>query len=165
MLMGTPVLSSAISTVATALPLWLTATIALRQFAVIISISLSVSFFFALLMLVPLLGMFGPKGRPPPAAGDTSEKRSAATLCLQGCRVFFSSRLHRAAVACAFCLLLMVRCPSSHMVHIYIYTPAFTPPSRHLPATFPPPPSPDTLGPVSQTSSLHPAALERTGLQ
>eukprot|EP00892_Ulva_mutabilis_P011332 jgi/Ulvmu1/8571/UM045_0013.1 len=110
MLMGTPVLSSAVSTVATALPLWLTATIALRQFAVIISISLSASFIFALLMLVPLLGMFGPKGRDTVADGGNA---TAAARCMEGSRVFFSSRLHRAAIACTVSLLLMIAVPES----------------------------------------------------
>lgn len=111
MLMGTPVLSSALSTVATALPLWLTATIALRQFAVIISLSLSVSFVFALCMLVPLLGMLGPRGRVP--AGDGDSKATTASVCLAGCRTFFGSRMHRGAVACTVCLLIMVSPPVS----------------------------------------------------
>ena len=75
MLMGTPVLSSAASTVAAALPLWLTETVALNQFGVIIAISLSVSFFYAALMLVPLLAMVGPQGAHGGHAADGGRRQ------------------------------------------------------------------------------------------
>ena len=100
MLMGTPVLSSAVSTVATALPLWLTATRALHKFGVVIAISLSVSFVYALLMLIPLLSMFGPQRARHPWL------RARAWW-----RAMWSSALARAALACAVCLGFLVRFP------------------------------------------------------
>lgn len=101
-MMGTPVASSALSTVATALPLWLTQTVALRQFAAIIAISLSLSFVYALFMLVPLLAMLGPN--KPKALTDTDAPGIVAMV-----RKAFSSVSARAGLACALCLAIMVR--------------------------------------------------------
>jgi multidrug efflux pump subunit AcrB len=96
-LMGTPVFSSAASTVATALPLWLTATVALNQFGVIIAISLSVSFFYALLMLIPLLATLGPERRHGDQGEHTSWWRALLSVCL-----------NRAAIVSGASLLMMV---------------------------------------------------------
>lgn len=115
MLMGTPVASSAVSTVATALPLWLTATIALRQFAAVIAISLSLSFVYALLMLIPLLGMFGPN-KPKPLTESESSGIVARV------RSAMSSVSARAGVACALCLSIMVRITSSYLPALLSHT-------------------------------------------
>lgn len=104
MLMGTPVASSAISTVATALPLWLTATVALRQFAAVIAISLSLSFVYTLLMLIPLLGMFGPN-KPK----HLSEDEVSGIAGYGFVRNALSSVTVRGGVACALSLIVMVR--------------------------------------------------------
>jgi predicted RND superfamily exporter protein len=98
MLMGTPVLSSVVSTVLVAAPLCLCVTVALKQFGVIISISLSVSFFYALLMLVPLLSMFGPQGA----------KCSGHSGSVSWWRVPFCSRIGRATIVVSWCLAIMV---------------------------------------------------------
>jgi hypothetical protein len=100
MLMGTPVLWSAVSTVMTAAPLWLCATVALKQFGVIISISLSVSFFYALLMLVPLLSIFGPHG--------ISHRNIGPVVWW---RIPLRSTMGRATITVLLCLGVMVRNP------------------------------------------------------
>lgn len=117
MLMGTPVASSAMSTVATALPLWLTATVALRQFAAVIAISLSLSFVYALLMLVPLLGMFGPN-RPDKSPSETPGLYGIGRQLLAKVSV-------RAGIACTITLAIMVRLATllrtrvfHHLMHV-----------------------------------------------
>jgi multidrug efflux pump subunit AcrB len=106
-LMGSPVLSSAFSTVAAALPLWLTETVALNQFGVIITMSLSVSFVYAALMLVPLLSMLGPQGT---RVGAAARKRSWARRVL-------GSTLTRAAVVSGLALGIMVRAACTASAH------------------------------------------------
>ena len=107
MLMGTPVLASAASTVLTALPLWLCATVALNQFGVVIAISLSVSFFYAAFMLVPLLATLGPEGKVAP---------EDETRVQRWWRRVKGSTLTRAAVASGACLGILVRCLLVHML-------------------------------------------------
>ena len=97
MLMGMPVFASALSTVTTALPLWLTTTVALNQFGVIFAVSLSVSFVYALFMLIPLLAMLGP------------EKTFLSTTKSALIHRFLGTRLSRAALASGTVLFLMVR--------------------------------------------------------
>ena len=100
-IMGGPVLASAITTIAAALPLSFTQTIALSQFGTIIAFSLSASLVYAMCMLIPLLAICGP------AAGPSSYQHGNCIM-----RIWFGlwhSTLSRAGLVSVASLCIMVR--------------------------------------------------------